>query len=174
VLPRVPREEAHRVAALVLGDGRPLAAPLRSHPRAALLRRLYWAIALPGLAAAVLAWLGQSGAVAGWVWLIPITAVPAIVPLSFVAYRSLGHALVGPYLVLRSGLSKRSTAVLRCDAVVGWTVRQTAVQRALGLMTIGAATAAGTRYYELPDLSAGQAVEFVSRATPQLVQDFLT
>lgn len=173
ILPRGPVKEALRVAGLVLDDGvRPLEAPLRAHPRAALVRRVWWALMAPCTAAGLLAWLGATGAVAAWAWLVPLTLLPVTLLLAFIAHRALGHTLVGRYVVLRCGLLSRSTAALQTRAVIGWTVRQSLVQRCLGLMTVRVATAAGYRTYQAPDLHFGEAVSFACQASPALLLPF--
>ncbi|GAA0821055.1 PH domain-containing protein [Streptosporangium amethystogenes subsp. fukuiense] len=174
ILPRAPIGEARRVAVLVLGDEhRPLEAKLRAHPRAALYRRLIWALYVPGIVAGLLAWLGATGAVPERIWLVLVALMPLTCLLAFVAYRSLGHTLAGPYLVMRSGVVRRNTVVLQCRGVIGWTLSQSLLQRALGLMTIRVSTAAGARSYEIPDVAADQAVTFAHGGTPELVSEFL-
>jgi putative membrane protein len=174
ILPRCSISEARRVAAMVLpGETRPLTAPLRRHPRGALYRRLLRAMCIPGIAAAFLAWLNATNAVAAWLWWIPVGLFPVAVALAFVSYRSLGHTLAGDYIVLRCGVSRLTTTALQPRAVIGWTLRQSLPQRLLGLMTIRAATAAGARHYRLPDLGAAQAVAFVNETTPWLIAEFL-
>ncbi|MET8049800.1 PH domain-containing protein [Streptosporangium sp. NPDC005286] len=174
ILPRAHIGEARRVAILVLGDEhRPLEAALRAHPRAALYRRLIWAVYMPGIVAGLLAWLGATGAVPGRIWLVLVALMPVTCLLAFVAYRSLGHTLAGPYLVMRSGVVRRNTVVLQCRGVIGWTFSQSLLQRALGLMTIRVSTAAGARSYEIPDVAADQAVTFAHGGTPELVSEFL-
>jgi putative membrane protein len=174
ILPRGPIGEARRIAALVLTDGHlPMDAPLRRHPRAALHRRLFWAILVPGSIAGLLAWLDATNVVPGHFWLFAIGLMPVTCLLAVIAYRALGHTIVGPYVVLRCGLLSRSTAALQNRAVICWTVRQSIVQRWLGLMTVSAATAAGYRFYQAPDLAADKAVTFIYDATPGWMAGFL-
>ncbi|MBB6421394.1 PH domain-containing protein [Streptomyces sp. AK010] len=174
ILPRGPVTEARRVARLVLDDDvHPLEVPLRPHPRAALYRRLWWALCVPLAAAGLLAWLGATGAVAAWAWLVPVTGLPVTVVLAVVAHRALGHTVVGRYVVLRCGLLSRSTAALQTKAVIGWTVRQSFVQRWLGLMTVRVSTAAGYRTYQAPDIGAEDAVAFLRQASPELLSSFV-
>nr|WP_062333293.1 PH domain-containing protein [Herbidospora sakaeratensis] len=174
ILPRTSVAEARRVAALVLGDEhRPLDAPLRRHPRPALRRRLVWAGYVPGVPAALLAWLGATGAVPGWIWAVPAGLIPVACLLAVVAYRSLGHAMAGPYLVMRSGLIRRTTVVLQSRGVIGWGVRQSLLQRRLGLATLRVQTAAGNRVYEVPDIAAGEAAAFAHAATPVILAPIL-
>ncbi|MEU9035224.1 PH domain-containing protein [Streptomyces sp. NPDC048352] len=174
ILPRGPVREARRVAALVLpGPARPLEAPLRRHPRGALLRRLLWAVAsctgLSGLAA----WLGATGAVPGWVWAVPLWALPLAAAGAVVAFRALGHAYAQPYLVMRHGLSRRQTSALRREAVLGLRIRQSVVQRWLGLVSVATPTAAGLRIYQAPDMSVEQFVTLAGEAVPELLAEFL-
>lgn len=174
ILPRTPISEVRRVAAMVFPDGyRPLEAPLRPHSRPALHRRLFWAVSVPACAAGMLAWYGVTGAIAGWAWLVAVAALPVTLVLAPIAFRALGHTVTGPYLVMRRGLNRRATAVLQRQAVAGWTVRETLVQRLLGLRTVGAITAAGARIYHLPDLAADRSAAFITEVTPDLLAEFI-
>ncbi|MET7395849.1 PH domain-containing protein [Dactylosporangium sp. NPDC005572] len=174
ILPRGPIREARRVAALVLPDGhRPMEAPLTPHPRRALLRRLWWAALVPLALAGLLAWSAALGGPPAWAWLAALGLLPVTVQCARVAYRALGHGIVGPYLVLRCGLMSRSTAAIDRGAVIGWTVRETLTQRLLGLLTVRVSTAAGYRFYQAPDLGIAQAVAFVNAAGPDLVGELL-
>jgi putative membrane protein len=174
VLPRVRMPEARDVAARILADGhRPLETGLRRHPRGALRRRIGWAVCGPAAGSVVLVLFVLSGALPGWAWPLPLALIPVTVPLAVVAYRSLGHALTGPYLVVRSGATQRNTVALQRRAVIGWTLRQSVLQRWGGRMTIGIATAAGARHYEAPDAGVDQAIAFIRGATPDLAARIL-
>lgn len=174
VLPRGPVRVARSVAAAVLdADPNPFEAPLVRHPRAALRRRLGWA-ALVG--AALTGALAGLGAVLDLprLWLAGPASAPLLAGAALVAYRALGHATVGGYLVVRSGLVSRSTAAVRGGAVIGWRVRQSLLQRRLGLATLIAATAAGHGRYAAVDLAAGDAVDLAERTLPGLLAPFGT
>ncbi|SEE65245.1 putative membrane protein [Streptomyces sp. 2112.3] len=174
ILPRGPVGEARRVAALVLpGDVRPLEAPLRRHPSAALYRRLLWAAAFCAVTAGLLAWLGATRAVPAWIWVIPLWAFPVTAGLALIAFRALGHTFVGQYLVMRHGLSRRQTAALQREAVLGLKVRQSLVQRWLGLVSVGVPTAAGLRFYQAPDMRVEQFMTFAGESVPELIAEFL-
>ena len=175
ILPRLRRTEARELAARILPDGdRPLEAALRRHPRGALTRRLGLAVAEPATLAALLGLFCLSGALPGWVWPLPmLLLLPVTIPLAVVAYRSLGHTLADAYLVLRKGVFSRCTVALQRRAVIGWTVRQSILQRFGGRMTVGVATAAGGRHYESPDMSTEQALAFIAEATPRLAVGFV-
>ncbi|MFS2294234.1 putative membrane protein [Actinomadura hallensis] len=174
ILPRGPRRAALRVAAAALGaDPDPLRADLERHPGAALRRRLAWATAATAAAALLLGWLAAAGVVpASTLWaaaaLWPVALVAAVV-----AYRALGHAIAGEYLVARSGLVNRSTVVLRRSAVSTIAVRESLLQRRLGLRTVSVMTAAGTGGYTVPDLAADESLRFADRAAPGLLGPFL-
>lgn len=175
ILPRTTMAEARALAGDVLPDGlRPLDAPLRRHPRGALTRRLLIAAYVPVGAAAVLAVFAATGALPGGLWPIPLALLPVTLPVAVLAYRSLGHALDGPYLVMRRGAVNRRTVALQRRAVIGWTVRQSLFQRWGGRATVGVATAAGSRFYEIPDAGLDQALSLIQRADPELAGRFLT
>ncbi|MFJ5675150.1 PH domain-containing protein [Streptomyces sp. NPDC093097] len=174
ILPRGPIGEARRVAGMVLpGPVQPLEAPLRRHPRAALYRRLLWAATFCGVLSGLLAWLGATRVVPGWLWTVPLWAAPLAAALAVVAFRTLGHTYVGRYLVLRHGLSRRQTAVLTREAVLGLKVRQSLVQRWLGLVSLGVPTAAGMRFYQAPDMTVDQFMTLTGEAAPELLAEFL-
>ncbi|MDR7327210.1 MULTISPECIES: PH domain-containing protein [Catenuloplanes] len=169
LLPRIQRPEARAIAARVLPGGhRPLEARLHRHPRGALTRRLIRAVTGPALLSAALLALPVPGR---W-WLLPLALLPLTLVLAVVGYRALGHAVAGPYLVLRRGALSRLTVALRRDAVIGWTLRQSLFQRWGGRITIGVSTAAGDRFYHTEDAGTEQAIAFIRAATPDLAARF--
>lgn len=175
ILPRGPVTATRRVAGRVLGTGEnPLEAALEPHPPAALRRRLAWATALAAALALVLAWSAATG-------FLPAEAVwaaaafwPCALGAALVAYRALGHAIAGPYLVTRSGLVSRSTTALRRSAVSTIVIRESPLQRRLGLRTVSAMTAAGDGGYDTPDIGRDESLAFAARAAPGLLDPFLT
>ena len=174
VLPRIRLGEARELAARILPDGsRPLQAALRRHPRGALVRRLGLAVYGPALTSGAVLTFTVSGALPGRWWLLPLLLVPMTLPLAVVAYRALGHAVSGAYLVVRTGAVRRRTVALQRRAVIGWTVEQSILQRIGGRMTVGIATAAGARHYEAPDMGTDQATAFIAEVTPQLAGTLL-
>ncbi|HWS37262.1 MAG TPA: PH domain-containing protein [Actinoplanes sp.] len=165
ILPRIRLPEARDLAARILPDGaRPLEAPLRRHPRGALVRRIGWSLYTPALLAGAL----LPFPLPGWVWPLPLLLIPVTVPLAVVAYRSLGHTVHGDYLVVRDGALTRKTVALQNRAVIGWSLEQSLWQRWAGRMTVGVATAAGSRHYVSPDMGADQALALIAEATPHL------
>ncbi|WP_328476310.1 PH domain-containing protein [Actinoplanes sp. NBC_00393] len=171
VLPRIPMAEARELAAEILPDGsRPLEAALQRHPRGALVRRLGQAVYGPLLASGALLLFVRSGALPGWVWPLPLALMVLTGPAAVLAYRALGHGLSGDYLVVRGGVLNRDTVALQQRAVIGWTFEQSILQRWGGRMTVGVATAAGSRYYKVPDAGVDQALEFAAGADPELAR----
>lgn len=174
ILPRIPLAEARALVPEILPDGeQPMTVPLGRHPRGALTRRLIWALWGPALACGVLFLFGRSGAVPDWWWRWPPVVLPVTLILGLAGYLALGHALAGPYLVIRHGSLNRHTVALQKRAVIGWSVQQSILQRRGGRMTIGIATAAGDRYYRAPDAGVQQALAFITDATPELAAQFI-
>lgn len=174
ILPRGPVRVARAAAARVLGEPSPLEAPLRRHPPAALRRRLWWATLAGAAPVAALLAPAAAGVVPWWIVWAALGLLPVTLLAGVVAYRALGHAIVGDYLVVRSGLMSRSSSALRRDAVSTVAVRQSLLQKRLGLSTVSAMTAAGWGAYEAPDVAAAEALEFAHRAAPHLLDEFVT
>ncbi|GAA2989490.1 PH domain-containing protein [Streptomyces fulvorobeus] len=176
LLPAVPRALADAVAADVLRERvAPTGAALTGHPRAARRRRLGWALwavlvpvtvmaALGALLAPLLLWTALACAA---------VFLPLAVLFALDAYRALGHAVGGAYLVTRSGTVRRSTAALERAGVIGWTVRQSYFQRRAGLLSVTATTAAGAGAYTAYDTDASEGLEFAAQAVPGLLEPFL-
>ncbi|MEO3767205.1 PH domain-containing protein [Streptomyces sp. B5E4] len=177
LLPAAPRAVVDDVTARVLRAPVALTRPeLAPHPRAALARRLRWSLGAALVPVAVLGVLGAALSVRGLLYAAAVTAavlLPAAALLARDAYRSLGHGLAGPYLVVRSGTLRRSTVALRRDGVVGWTVRQSLFQRRAGLVTLRATTAAGAQAYAAYDVGEAQGLRFAEEAVPELLTPFL-
>ncbi|MFI1012184.1 PH domain-containing protein [Streptomyces sp. NPDC020965] len=176
LLPPVPRAVAGELAGRVLREARtPTETPLIPHPGAARARRLRAA-----LAAAVVP-LALLGAVAWWAPSFPrylvagyaLVALPLAVFLALDAYRNLGHALSGGYLVARSGVGRRTTVALQRAGVIGWVVRQSVFQRRAGVLTLTATTAAGAGAYSVYDAEEGEGLHFAAAAVPGLLTPFL-
>ncbi|WP_103348061.1 PH domain-containing protein [Amycolatopsis sp. CA-128772] len=171
LVPAAPRAVAYDVAAKVLGE-RVEPAGLVPHPVAARGRRLRWALATVLVPVLVLLLLGVLltdvllvlGAV------LAVVALPVAVLLARDAYRSLGHGTSGRYLLLRAGTVRRSTAVLKRDGIIGWTVRQSVFQRRRGLATFTATTAAGA--YAIRDADAAEGLAFAAGAVPGVLAQF--
>jgi putative membrane protein len=169
ILPRGPVRTAREVATAVLGAGPGLFTdPLSHHPRAALHRRIRWAITTSLILTAFGHWLPFS-----WAWLAGAATIPFTIWAAVISYRSLGHRFSSGYLVVRAGLIGRSTAALQPKAIIGWHGKQSLPQRWLGLSTLTAVTAAGHGQYSVIDLDAGSAAALAEQVTPGLLTPFL-
>ncbi|WP_150463266.1 PH domain-containing protein [Nesterenkonia ebinurensis] len=173
LVPRGPISVARHVAVRVFGEPCPLTIALPPHPPAALRRRLWWATGITFGAISLLAWPLWTGIVPLWTLWIALTLWSLLVVCAVVAYRALGHAINGDYVVTRSGLLSRSTSALRRDAVSTIAVRQSILQRRLGLSTVSVMTAAGWGIYEAPDVDAHEAFRFAAQAAPGLLDPFI-
>ncbi|WP_277212495.1 PH domain-containing protein [Isoptericola croceus] len=174
ILPRGPLSVAQGVAGDVLEmTPGPFSHRLVPHPRAALRRRLWWATVVGAAVTGTLGWLASNGVVPmTTLWWGAVSWAFALAS-AVVAYRSLGHTIAGRYLVVRSGLMSRATTVLRRDAVSTIALRESILQRRLGLRTVSAMTAAGWGVYEAPDIATDEALAFAVEAAPGLLEPFL-
>jgi putative membrane protein len=175
LLPPAPRDEAHRVAAVVLREpGSPLRAEFARHPRVALRRRLTWAL-VPALvidaALAALWWRGWLPST--WTAVLTVVVLASAVAFAVDAYRNLGHRLAEHYLLVRSGTAVRRTAALQRRGIIGWRIRQSFFQRRAGVATVSATTAAGAGIYHVRDVEVGDGVRLADEATPGLLTPFL-
>uniref|UniRef100_UPI003D712CC1 PH domain-containing protein n=1 Tax=Streptomyces wuyuanensis TaxID=1196353 RepID=UPI003D712CC1 len=176
LLPPAPARVADDVVALVLREPvPPTGAALTAHPRAARTRRLRWALAASLAPVLVLVVLGLclTDVLLYAAAACAAAVVPAAVLLALDAYRSLGHALDGDYLVARSGTLRRGTVALRRDGVIGWTLKQSWFQRRAGVLTLTATTAAGDGAYPVYDADEHEIMDFAARAVPGLLESFL-
>ncbi|RCV48740.1 PH domain-containing protein [Marinitenerispora sediminis] len=174
--PQLPLAVAHRVAAGVMRAERSpfAAAPLRAHPAAARRRRLVRAIlAGAAAAAATAALVAAVPATPGWVWAAPLAVLAVALPWAHAAYRALGHAVAGEYLLVRAGGLLRRTVAVRREGVIGWRITRSPFQRGAGLATVGAATAAGAGMYRAGDVDLGAGLAFADAAVPGLLAPFL-
>lgn len=173
--PPAPRAEALRVAAEVLGEDRsPTSVAFRRHPRAALRRRINRALIATALIVTVPAVLGAL--LSSWLLYVAGAVAVLLVPLSLAlaydAYRALGHARHGGYLVTRTGTFARRTVALR-EEIIGWDITRSAFQRRAGLLTLGAATQAGDHCYRVRDVRVHDGLDLAEAAVPGLLAPFL-
>lgn len=162
LLPPCPAETARDVLTDLIEQPDAVAGPLRSHGPAAVRRRWTRALALPVLAAPALLIVG----VPAWAWIGwgGLTAAAAAVAAD--RARSLGHRVDAGWLVARAGSLERRRDCLDAAGIIGWTVRQTLLQRRAGVATLIAATAAGQKHYRVIDVPAAQAWTIAASATP--------
>jgi putative membrane protein len=172
LLPPAPVAEANRVAGAALGVAdSPFAAPLRSHPRAALQRRLVRATAPVLLLAAALGMASLLAGAPAWQWEAALCLLPFAALLAVDRYRSLGHQITGHYLVTRSGSLRRQTAAVQREGIIGWRVRRSFFQRRARLVTVTAITAAGA--FEVIDVPESDGVSLAEQALPGVLGPFV-
>ncbi len=162
LLPPCPAATAKAVLTDLIDDASAVSGPLRGHGPAAARRRWTRALAVPLLAgiAIVLAPLPV------WVWAVWVAVTAACALLAVDRVRSLGHRVADGWLVARTGSLERRRDCIACAGIIGWTVRQTLLQRRAGVATLIAATAAGRKHYRVIDVPAGLAWSVAAEASP--------
>jgi putative membrane protein len=175
ILPAAPYEKARRVAADVLGADAATATELTKHPRAALGRRIRWALYTTLAIPAALALLGWqlTPVLLHLAWISAAVLVPLGVFLAFESYRNLAHGLASDHLITRYGVGARRTAALQRTGVIGWTITSSPFQRRAGLMTIHATTAANKGAYPIYDIGEPAGLALAAEAVPGLLTPFL-
>ena len=178
LLPPAPRDEALRVASGALRTPRlPLVSvELERHPRVALRRRTMRGMllfVLPVTAALLIPGALLTSVLLHCAWIFALVATPAVWLLARDAYRSLGHALHGPHLLVRAGTFSRDTLALERDAIAAWTFSSSPFARRAGLVTITAAVAAGEHGYHIRDFPADRAPAFAAVTAPGILDEFL-
>ena len=173
LMPPGPRAAAVRIAAEVVGAAAPFTAPLLPHGRRATRRRYTRAVGCSMAFAAAAALIWWLAGIALWSWLIVALVVPLSVPLAADRAASLGHALVGDYLVTRRGSLVRRRAVLASAGVIGVNVRCSMFQRRAGLVTLTSTAAAGRQGYRVQDVPTAEAVRIADTLLPGLLSDFI-
>jgi len=177
LLPAAPRDMALRVSTEVLREPGlwSESAVLIPHPVAARRRRLCWSLLAVSALVSLPALLGLllTDVLLHISWVTALVSAPAAVLLALDAYRSLGHAVTGDYLFVRSGTVRRGTVVLQRRGIIGWTVKQSIFQRRAGLVTIAVTTAAGTGAYRIVDVGEIEGLLFAEAVRPDLFAPFL-
>ncbi|KOT81239.1 membrane protein [Streptomyces rimosus subsp. pseudoverticillatus] len=175
ILPPAPRTEAVRTASGTLRTAFPDAG-LRTHPKAALRRRRtrgLLLVTLPGTLILALLGLLLTPVLLHCAWAFALVSAPVVLWLARDAYRNLGHAVQGRYLVTRSGTFSRETVALQREAIAAWTFSTTPFSRRTGLVTLTAAVAAGEDGYHVRDLAADDAPALAAAAGPGILEEFL-
>jgi putative membrane protein len=138
--------------------------PLRAHGHTATRRRWTRALALPAVIAVALLFLpGQAPA---WIWAAWAVLIVCAALVAHDRSRSLGHRVDDGWLVARAGSLHRRRDCIAAPGIIGWTVRQTLMQRRVGVATLIAATAAGVKRYEVIDVPADLAWSVAMQASP--------
>ena len=101
-----------------------------------------------------------------WVW--PVWGVLTVCGALLAAdrSRSLGHRVDDGWLVARAGSLERRRDCIAAAGIIGWTVRQTLLQRRAGVATLIAAAAAGVKSYRVIDVPAEMAWSIAATASP--------
>jgi putative membrane protein len=171
--PPAPVTEVTRVAAEVIGSAEVMRATLIGHGSKALRRRLIRAVSPSVLVLGVVAGLWVTGSVPGWAAWAALLLLPAAALIAIDRYRSLGHLLVGRFVLTRYGSLVRRRVVLDSDGIIGWNLRRTFFQRRAGLVTLAATTAAGRQSYRITDVAQGAGLQLATAAVPGLLDDFI-
>ncbi len=172
LLPPTPRRLVDRVAEEVVGSPEPVHASLVDHGRRARTRRWTRALVPAAVVAGVLLVLAGVTDLTG---LAVLAVLPLLVgaALGWDRARSLGHALVGDWLVARSGSLTRKRELLATDAVIGWNLHSSWFQRRAGLVTLVATTAGGSQRVVVVDVPEAVAITLSTQAVPGLVGQFV-
>ena len=173
LVPPAPRDVVRRAVEAVLRSPEPLAAPLTEHGPQARKRRYTRALAPAFVIVLVAGLLVPLVGVPLWVPVVAVLGLPVALALAVDRARALGHALVGGYLVVRSGSLNRRREALEVEGVIGWNLRATWFQRRVGLSTLVATTAGGRQSVTALDLPDATAVALARQAHPHLLGQFL-
>jgi putative membrane protein len=162
LLPPCPKSTAGSVLAELIARADVVDGPLRSHGPAATRRRWTRALAIPAVAAVVLLVVPAPT----WAWSAWAVLTVCCALLAFDRSRSLGHRVGDGWLVARTGSVQRRRDCIAAPGIIGWTVRQTLMQRRVGVATLIAATAAGVKHYQVIDVPADLAWSIAAEASP--------
>lgn len=172
LVPPAPVPVVRAAAGAVLRSPGPLDAPLVDHGPRARTRRYTRAIG-PVLVLVLAAAVAVPAGGPLWLPVVALVGVPVAAALAADRVRALGHALVGGYVVVRSGSLTRRREALEADAVIGWNLHATWLQRRAGLTTLVATTAGGRQSVTALDVPEPTAVGLAHAANPDLIAPFL-
>lgn len=153
LLPPCPVATAESLLTGLVGDADVVTGPLTGHGRRAAQRRWTRALGLPLMAGAALALV----AVPAWLWAAWAAVLVCCALMAADRVRALGHRVDAGWLVARAGCLERRRDCVDTAGIIGWTVRQTPMQRRAGVVTLVAATAAGAKRYPVIDVPEQQA-----------------
>lgn len=170
LLPPCPRATAETVLVDLIERPDVVTGALTPHGPAATRRRWVRALALPIVASVGAGIAALTVGIGAWVWPVLVLLVAFSVFLAVDRSRSLGHRAGGGWLVARAGSMQRRRDCVAAPGIVGWTVRQSWPQRRAGVATLVAATAAGTKRYEVLDVPADAAWTIAATTSPWLAE----
>ncbi len=166
LLPPCPARTAESVLAELIHNPDAVSGPVHSHGPAATRRRWTRALALPAVAAVALIAAAQFVTVPMWAWIALAVLTLCSALLAADRSRALGHRVDDSWLVARAGSVERRRDCIAAEGIIGWTVRQTFLQRRAGVATLVAATAAGVKQYQVLDVPAELAWSIAATASP--------
>ena len=166
LLPPCPARTAESVLAELIHNPYAVSGPVRPHGPAATRRRWTRALALPAAAAVALIVAAQFVTVPIWAWIALAVLTLCSAFLAADRSRALGHRVDDTWLVARAGSVERRRDCIAAAGIIGWTVRQTFLQRRAGVATLVAATAAGVKQYQVLDVPDELAWSIAATASP--------
>ncbi len=166
LLPPCPAQTAQAVLTELIARPDAVTGPLRAHGPVATRRRWTRALVVPAILGVALVVAAIVVGVPVWVW--PVWAVLTVCCALLAAdrSRSLGHRVDDAWLVARTGSLERRRDCIATAGIIGWTVRQTFMQRRAGVATLIAAAAAGVKSYRVIDVPAEMAWSIAATASP--------
>jgi putative membrane protein len=162
LLPPCPRATAETVLSELIGRPDVVTGPLRAHGPAATRRRWTRALSLPAVLLVAMVVLPAPL----WLWPVWALLTACCTLLAVDRSRALGHRVDADWLVARAGSLDRRRDCIAAAGIIGWTVRQTFLQRRAGVATLIAATAAGVKRYQVIDVPADLAWTIAASASP--------
>jgi putative membrane protein len=166
LLPPCPAATAEAVLSELIGRSDVVSGELRHHGPAATRRRRTRALTFPALLAIALVVLEFVVAVPPWAWVLCGVVIVVGAFLGADRARALGHRVGDGWLVARAGSLDRRRDCISAAGIIGWTARQTLLQRRAGVATLIAATAAGVKGYRVTDVPADLAWSIAAAASP--------
>ena len=166
LLPPCPAGTAESVLTELIDNADAVAGPVRAHGPAATRRRWTRALALPAVVAVGLLVTAAFATVPMWAWIVLAVLTLCAAVLAADRARALGHRVDGSWLVARAGSLERRRDCIAAAGIIGWTVRQTFLQRRAGVATLVAATAAGVKHYQVIDVPAELGWSIAGAASP--------
>ncbi|HEY6538865.1 MAG TPA: PH domain-containing protein [Candidatus Dormibacteraeota bacterium] len=173
LVPPAPERIAASVSAELLGSTGPVQAALLEHGPVARRRRFNRVLLVMAPVLVLLLILWGLGALPAWPWLAATGLLLLLLPVAWDRYRSLGHAVVGQCLVVRSGSLVRRRSMVLTEGIIGWNLHQSFFQRRARVVNLIATTAAGRQAYRLQDLTLPESIRVAEEACPGLLSPFL-
>jgi len=168
--PPAPVAVVERLAADVVEDPTALTVPLRAHGAGARRRRFTRAV-VPALVL-----VGLAAIAVARQWAPPVVLAVSVLPLLVAPwlardrYAALGHLLTPRHLVAQAGSLLRRRDVVERAGTVSVLVRQSLMQRRVGVATTVLATGAGRWSYPVLDLPAAEADALAAELVPEARQ----